>query len=468
MNDNTTTYALKAYSIFENPDKLYNILYRKKNNILNYSIVEMLPNHTAKPIYDSKLGILTIANQGFAGRTCTQFFDTVSWHCKNGESYESCDKCIDCFALQSNSVNYECDGENDFPTGTFPTYIPPVFNYPPANGSVEGPPVVFYDPSGYVFDPNIEPNIDAAYVRASRAYSFWIQLNYNEQQWASQYPEIYTNLLENYLNKYSTANNSTNKDFHNWALSFFARNSDMTWEEFQNWTLNPQLSNGLLNELTADWENPNIVKPTAKFKNHAKINAIFNQAKTAANFRQYLENFEPTFSVAHLMFDIGNINNSNWLAYTSPPQNFWIKITFNKGKDWANTPKIVIAETFMHEIIHAEIYRKLLSLASVNGNIDTNAVTQQMLNHNYPGLFDYYVRYTKDNTDAQHNLMAGHYVSIMVNFLKQVYGTQYSDLVYKSIVWLDMKNTTAWNLLSQTERDLYQQTWDLNYWSWEK
>ena len=168
------------------------------------------------------------------------------------------------------------------------------------------------------------------------------------------------------------------------------------------------------------------------------------------------------------MFDIGNINNSSWLAFTSPPQNYWIKITFNKNKDWTNIPKVVIAETFMHEIIHAEIYRKLLSLASSNGNIDTNAITQQMLNHNYPGLFDYYVRYTKDNTDAQHNLMAAHYVSVMVNFLKQVYGTQYSDLVYKSIVWLDMKNTTAWNLLPQTERDLYQQTWDLNYWSWEK
>lgn len=122
----------------------------------------------------------------------------------------------------------------------------------------------------------------------------------------------------------------------------------------------------------------------------------------------------------------------------------------------------------MHEIIHAEIYRKLLSLASTNGNIDTNSITQQMLNHNYPGLFDYYVRYTKGDIDAQHNLMAAHYVTIMVNFLKQMYGTQYSDLEYKTIVWLDMENTRAWNLLPQSERDLYQQTWDLNYWSWEK
>lgn len=224
----------------------------------------------------------------------------------------------------------------------------------------------------------------------------------------------------------------------------------------------------VVTETISDWNNPNIVKPTLAFKNNAKLNSIYNQAKTAANFQQYLKNFIPDASVAHLMFDVGVVDNPSFLAQTSPPQNYWINTIFNIDKDWNNIPNIVIAETFMHEIIHAEIYRKLLSLAATNGNINTNEITQKMLSHNYPGLFDYYVRYTKGNTDAQHNLMAASYVTIIVNFLKQINGTKYSDLEYKTIVWLDFKGTTAWNNLTQTERDLYQETWNQNYNIWEK
>jgi len=278
--------------------------------------------------------------------------------------------------------------------------------------------------------------------------------------------EFYEGLKNYYDINYSS---DEAKQFITWAIQFKADNPSTAWEQFENWFIQePILNNTLQNELFEDWADPNRVKPTSRFKNHTKLNGIYNKIKTAANFKQYLENFEPTFSVAHLMFDLDATQNPNALAETNPPSNYWIKIIFNKNKDWDNTPKAVIADTFMHEMIHAEIYRKLMSLASTNGAIDVNKITADLLQHNYPGLFDYYVRFTKGDADAQHQLMAAHYVNIMVNFLKQVYGSQYTDLEYRTIVWMGLQDTKAWSLLPEVDRKLYIKTWNENYWSWEK
>lgn len=251
------------------------------------------------------------------------------------------------------------------------------------------------------------------------------------------------------------------------GADFFTQNPNISWDYLENWFFNGNnLNSSVMNEYLQDLKNPDIVKPTKRFKNNTKINGIYNQAKTASNFKQYLKNFEPTFSVAHLLFDIGETTQGNY-AVTSVPKDYWIKITFNQSVDWNNTPKIIIADTFMHEMIHAEIFRKLLSIGSTNGNIDVNKITQYLNNHNYPGLFDYYVERTVGGENWQHEAMGAHYVNIMVNFLKQLYNNKYTDVEYKTVVWMGLKGTIAWNSLSQTERTLYETTWNEKYWTWE-
>lgn len=218
-----------------------------------------------------------------------------------------------------------------------------------------------------------------------------------------------------------------------------------------------------------DWENPNIVKPTARFKNNAKLNSIYNKAKTAANFQQYLKNFIPDASVAHLKFDIGTVVNSNAVAETKEPINYWVDITFNQNWDYPNTPKVVIAYTFMHEMIHAEMFRKLLSISSTpQGNIDWNEVKNLLNTHNYPGLFDYYTRYLASDSELDHQIMGAHYITIIVNYLKQVYGTKYTDVEYKTIAWSGLRESKAWKGLPANERQLYIDTWNAKYWLWEK
>ncbi|MFN4365397.1 hypothetical protein, partial [Chryseobacterium hispalense] len=91
------------------------------------------------------------------------------------------------------------------------------------------------DPSGYVFDPNVPPSTDAGYVRALRAYLFWEQIpGALYRQWASEHVDIYQNIIESYLNNYSTANNTENLDFHNQAVQYFMDHPNAMWEEFYN------------------------------------------------------------------------------------------------------------------------------------------------------------------------------------------------------------------------------------------
>ena len=290
------------------------------------------------------------------------------------------------------------------------------------------------------------------------------------------YISSYTGFLSDNIaiaNKFNTYldqnNNESGAQFVFWGLGFLSQNPDTTWAQFENWFVSGNLTASQMNEFISDLYNPDIVKPTKRFKNHAKINSIFNQAKTAANFKQYLKNFEPTFSVAHLLFDVGPVNNSAALAQTREPLKYWVKITFNQNWDYSNTPKIVIAYTFMHEMIHAEMFRKLLSISSTpQGNINWDTVTSLLNTDNYPGLFDYYTRFLASDSDIDHQMMGAHYINIVVNFLKQIYSNQYSDIEYKAIAWSGARETKAWNLLSAQEKQLYIDTWNQKYWTWEK
>lgn len=290
-------------------------------------------------------------------------------------------------------------------------------------------------------------------------------LNYDELLWLVDNDftaqAIYTSLLNN--------NTQSNKDYISVRISLLVNGLDITNAEFQSWVLNPTLSTSLFQELIIDWRNPTIVKPTARFKNNAKLNSIYNQAKNAANFKQYLQNFEPTFSVAHLKFDVGVVVNPNALAETKEPISYWIDITFNNAYDYANTPKVIIAYAFMHEMIHAEMFRKLLSISSTpQGNINWAEVKNLLNTHNYPGLFDYYTRYLASDANLDHSIMGAHYITIIVNYLKQIYGNKFTDIEYKTIAWSGLRESKAWKLLPTSERQLYLNTWNSNYWLWEK
>ena len=219
----------------------------------------------------------------------------------------------------------------------------------------------------------------------------------------------------------------------------------------------------LLEKIIQDWLSPNIVKPTEAFVKHEKLNRIYEEAKKSEKFKKYLQKFEPKASVAHLMFDFGETSQTPF-AETKTPDKNWIKVVFNKNQKWENIPNIVISYIFIHEIIHAEIYRQMLSIASTkNGEINYTKLENIFKRGQHSELFNYYVEKDGKTGSWQHEMMAKKYIETIVGFLKEIYEDVYSDLEYKSIAWRGLMDSKAWNNLTDQEKELYKNTSETNY-----
>ena len=204
------------------------------------------------------------------------------------------------------------------------------------------------------------------------------------------------------------------------------------------------------------------------FKDNECLKSVYEGMGKASTFKNYLQNFEPEFSVAHLRFSTSSSLSSSVNAETSAPKDYTIKITFNTNK--LNRPALSIARTFIHEMIHAEIYRKLLSVAQAP-NIALTQTQLTQLRNDYPGLYDYYMRWKwkipqgQTPSNAQHEAMSSHYRQIIEQALREYDNTQ-SDEVYEALAWsglmgdgtfnsstgLYSNSTQAWKNLTQNER----------------
>ncbi|MFL9844742.1 hypothetical protein [Flavobacterium rhizosphaerae] len=212
------------------------------------------------------------------------------------------------------------------------------------------------------------------------------------------------------------------------------------------------------------------------FTNNLMLKGIYDALGGSATFQNYVQNFDEEFSVAHLKFSVGlDSGNTGALAATYPPDNYIIEIKFNPSYLPPNQtrPDLDIVGTFIHEILHADIFRKLLSVVENEGTI--YGFTQgdiENLQDSFPGLYDYYMRYmfgvVDSNllTDAQHQMMATHYRDIIVDVLKE-YDSSKPNELYEAIAWAGLmgsgqldnstllyeNSTVAWVNLTFSERE---------------
>ena len=193
----------------------------------------------------------------------------------------------------------------------------------------------------------------------------------------------------------------------------------------------------------------------------------------SGGFKNMIKKFDGEFPVSHLKFDMGDIGasrgrtiapNNNPTTPNSPDFVIIIRLNNNSTNSGvAKRPNLLVAKTIAHEVIHAEMYRKLLSVLDNGGNFD--GVTRQdvldALNGNYPGLYDYYRRHK----NWQHAQMAQHYRETLARMLQEydtgliVPNSQqpqqlYMDLAWEGLIYENPPNAIpTWTNLPQTERD---------------
>lgn len=186
--------------------------------------------------------------------------------------------------------------------------------------------------------------------------------------------------------------------------------------------------------------------------------------ETSTGFVNAIKKFDGEFPVAHLHIieeNLGNTRgrtvapNSNSNSPNSPDYVITVKLNNNSNIHGFNyRPNLMTAKTIAHEVIHAEMYRKLLSVLN-NGGTLTGVTIQDLVNAlsngDYPGIYDYYRRHK----DWQHQQMATHYRQTIADILKEFDNYQHINQFYLDLAWEGLKypNISTWSTQSQQEKD---------------
>jgi hypothetical protein len=101
-----------------------------------------------------------------------------------------------------------------------------------------------------------------------------------------------------------------------------------------------------------------------------KAECVFNKLFTlTGGFQKAIQKFDGEFPVSHLNFSVSYDLDPNVNGKTYTPLKFITEIAINGNN--LNRPNLDIARTIVHETIHAEMFRKLLSAAQ-KGELNYN------------------------------------------------------------------------------------------------
>ena len=193
-----------------------------------------------------------------------------------------------------------------------------------------------------------------------------------------------------------------------------------------------------------------------------KAKCVYDMLKnTSGGFKNMIKKFDGDFPVSHLKFEINNsLPNGNY-GVTIPPEDYITTIQMSNTQ-LANISDLGGAVAFAHEVIHAEIFRKMLSAAK-QGHLNLGLYTTQnrinymnSLRDNFPGLYDYY--WKRYRPTWNHNLMAQHYRSTIADIIEQFDNSSKNRQIYEDIAWAGLRvleddmNSVAWNNLSGVEQ----------------
>jgi len=143
----------------------------------------------------------------------------------------------------------------------------------------------------------------------------------------------------------------------------------------------------------------------------------------------------------------------------------WDNLPQSKKDEYGIKYSMDFARILIHELIHAGMYRKLLSVAQ-ESDISWSPTFFHNIWNDFPGLYDYYMRWLHNSpesittTSPQHQLMAGHYRDTTEEALREFDNT-HDDEVYEALAWAGLHNTVAWNNLDNVEQNTLREIRDL-------
>jgi hypothetical protein len=245
---------------------------------------------------------------------------------------------------------------------------------------------------------------------------------------------------------------------------------------FENKSFAIDAARACLNGGEINYEDKIILDTT--FINNQKVRCIYNKMlASSTTFKAAIQKFEGDFPVSHLSFKTGDLGTFRRGKTQAPDgagnsPDYIITITVNDGVNISGIeyrPNLMTVKTIAHEVLHAEMFRKLLSVLNNGGNIG-GVTIPQVVNAleagDYPGIYDYFRRHK----NWQHQQMAAHYRDNLARILQEYdtgnpvsNGTTPNQL-YMDLAWegLDKPTIQAWADLAPLERQRIENVID-NY-----
>jgi hypothetical protein len=211
--------------------------------------------------------------------------------------------------------------------------------------------------------------------------------------------------------------------------------------------------------------------------NHTRYASIYERLHAGDNtIIKYLKAFDSDFSPGHLRLSVDNDFQTNnpehlWdaiaITFSPNPESKIIEVVFNNGDhelcegSAQKLPKIVLAQAFIHELLHAEIYRKMIS---IDNSPLLKALSKEEgeqyridLMNNFPGIWDFYLRFEWNteapSSSAQHELMAARYINVMAKALADYDMNRHDESFYRDLSWTGLLETSTWSKINVAEKN---------------
>ena len=370
----------------------YNLLFFEKNGKLEQLLIKFVPTtnweqqrkNGFKQPFEGKMITVSDYNLSKAtakstslGESAICYHTTSAWLCvcenhKLGNPNCNCDGFYQCNETTIVSCPVSGSGGTD-PSGSSTEY----------GGSTENSDGTTFNPDFPVFD-------DENYINKLKTNYFWDAIGDAKRIWVNTNfttKDIYARLIEHQIEQ-------------KWSI-LSRENSIWTIDVFQEF---PEKTIDDVKDLVYRV----IVDPS--FKNNPCLNGVYQKLGQAPTFDNYLKEYDSDFSVVDLKLSSG-VDPQYPLAsaVTYKPINSLIEIKFNPN--YLNSPPLNIARTFIHEMIHAEIYRKLLIL-SKKEEIPWSSDFIESIKNNEREIAHYYMMYKYEipiggsPSEPQHEYMA--------------------------------------------------------------
>jgi hypothetical protein len=197
---------------------------------------------------------------------------------------------------------------------------------------------------------------------------------------------------------------------------------------------------------------------------NGRVKCVYQRLMNSdSKFKNAIQKFDGQFPVSHLKLSINNNLESNVYGITLLPVGYVTEIQFNENS-FNGLSDLGRATVFAHEIIHAEIFRKMLSAAqlgtllpdSSNMTIKQQTDYVKSLKNNFPGLYEYY--FTRYKPTWNHEMMANHYRTTIADVIQEFDNNRLPRSTYEAVAWLGLgkletnTSTIAWEKLSVEQK----------------